>query len=65
MNPLIAMSNQLWCLAPLIVAISLVYGATRDERMGPIFQHALRFGAWVLGFILFIFVVLFLVSLAV
>ncbi len=37
------MINQLWYAAPLIVAISLVYAATRHELLEPILRHALRF----------------------
>ena len=47
---------------PLIVALSLVYAATRHEQMGPILTHALRFGAWITGFLLAIFLILVLVS---
>jgi hypothetical protein len=46
----------------LVVAISLVYGASRHELMGPILEHALRFGVWVVTFMLVIFVVLTFVS---
>ncbi len=54
--------NQLWYLLPLVVVISLVYGATRHELMGPILSHAWRFGVWVLTFIAVIFVVLFVIA---
>lgn len=54
--------NQLWHLLPLVVTISLVYGATRHEMPGPILNNALRFGIWMLGFIAVIFVVLFWIS---
>ena len=47
---------------PLIVALSLVYAATRHERIGPILNHALRFGVWITGFLLVIFVILLLLS---
>ena len=59
------MSNQLWYALPLIVAISLVYGATRHELMGPILIHAYRAAVWIVGFILIFFAVLLLVSWAV
>ena len=54
--------SRLWYAAPLIVAISLVYAATRHERPWPILEHAIRFGAWVIGFMLVIFVVLYVVA---
>jgi hypothetical protein len=54
--------NNLWYMIPLIVAISLVYGATRHELMGPILLHAYRAGVWMAGFMAVIFVVILLVS---
>jgi hypothetical protein len=41
---------QLWYALPLLVSVSLVYAATRHEEMGPILQHAVRFGIWVIVF---------------
>jgi hypothetical protein len=61
--PLAALlQNRLWYALPLIVAISLVYGATRDEQMVPILQHAFRAATWVVGFLAIIFGVLYMVS---
>lgn len=54
--------NQLWYLIPLIVSVSLVYGATRHELMGPILVHSLRAARWIVGFIAVIFAVLYAVS---
>jgi hypothetical protein len=56
------MSTLLPYLAPLVVVVSLVYGATRHELMVPILWHALRAAGWILGFMAMIFVVLFLLS---
>lgn len=53
---------QLWYLLPLVVAVSLVYGATRHELPGQIINHAARTAGWMLGFIGVIFVILLLVS---
>jgi hypothetical protein len=47
---------------PLIVTISLVYGATRHELMRPILQNAFRFGIWVTGFMVALFAVLFVIE---
>jgi hypothetical protein len=47
---------------PLVVAFSLVYGATRHEMMVPILQHAARAAVWTTGFMLVIFGVLLFVS---
>lgn len=49
---------NLWYAIPAIVAVSLVYAATRHEETGPILQHAVRVGAWITGFMLAVFVVI-------
>ncbi len=49
---------QIWYSLPLVVAISLVYAATRHEHMVPILQHALRFGLWIMGFMAVVFALL-------
>ena len=54
--------NRMWYAVPLVVVISLVYAATRHENAGPILEHAVRFGGWIIGFMLMVFVVLFLFS---
>ena len=53
---------QFWYALPLIVSISLVYGATRHELMRPILQHTIRAAVWITGFLLIIFGVLFTLS---
>ncbi len=55
-------AGDLWYALPLVIAVSLVYAATRHERMGPILAHAVRIGVWILGFMAVIFVALLLVS---
>ena len=55
-------TNDLWYTVPLIVAVSLVYSATRHELMAPILAHAARFGLMVIGFMAVIFAVLLLIS---
>lgn len=54
--------NPLWFFLPLVLAVSLVYGATRHEHMGPILHHALRAGVWILSFMGGIFLVLLVIS---
>jgi hypothetical protein len=54
--------NKLWHLAPLIVAISLVYGATRHEEMRAILIQAYRTAAWLTGFLAAIFVIFAILS---
>jgi hypothetical protein len=59
---LFAEANRLWYALPLIVVISLVYGATRHELCRPILEHALRFGAWIVGFMAILGCVMWLLS---
>jgi len=44
-------ATQIWHLVPLMIAVSLVYGATRFERRRDILEHSLRFAVWVFGFL--------------
>ncbi len=53
---------QIWYSVPLILVISLVYGATRHEYLKEIFIHALRAGIWLVGFLGIIFLVVWWVS---
>ena len=55
-------SAQLWYIVPLIVSVSLVYGATRHELPRPILYHAWHTAVWMLVFMGSIFAVLWLVS---
>lgn len=61
----VADTNRLWYALPLVVSVSLVYGATRHELMGPILINALRAAVWIGGFMAIIFAVLMLISWAV
>ncbi|MBJ43935.1 MAG: hypothetical protein CMJ80_11810 [Planctomycetaceae bacterium] len=54
--------NRMWYSVPLIAVISLVYAATRHEVIKPILEHAVRFGFWIVGFMLVVFVLLMFVS---
>jgi uncharacterized membrane protein YjjP (DUF1212 family) len=47
---LLAEINRLWFAIPLLVAVSLVYAATRHESMRDILPHATRFGFWTVVF---------------
>ena len=44
---------------PLIVAVSLVFGATRHENPQMIVKHSLGTARWITGFMLILMVVLF------
>jgi len=48
---------QLWYALPLIVVISLVYGATRDESLTGILGASIRAGAWLVCFLAIIFAI--------
>ncbi|MBC7855747.1 MAG: hypothetical protein IAF94_20140 [Pirellulaceae bacterium] len=56
------LNSQLWHLVPLILAVSLVYGATRHELLGPILHHAWKTTVWMLTFMGVIFAALFVLS---
>jgi hypothetical protein len=53
---------QLWYIMPLILAVSLVYGATRHELPGPILHHAFKTAVWMVTFMGAIFAILLFVS---
>ena len=53
---------DLWYALPAIAAISLVYAATRHERMAPILAHAGRVAVWIVGFMFAVFAVLQVIS---
>lgn len=55
-------SSLLWHAIPIVLIVSLVYGATRHELLAPILHHALRTAAWIAGFMLMIAGVLWVVS---
>jgi hypothetical protein len=59
--PVFAMVS-LWYALPLIVSVSLVCAATRHEELGPILNHAIRFGAWILVFMVVVMAVLWLMG---
>ncbi|MFW5693058.1 MAG: hypothetical protein ACOCWL_02475 [Thermoguttaceae bacterium] len=60
--PLIGQVNDMWYALPLILAVSLVYAATRHEETVPILVHAGRLALWIVGFMVAIFALLYLIS---
>jgi hypothetical protein len=50
---------------PLLVAISLVYGATRHEDMRLVLRHAMHTGYWITAFMGVIFLVLLVLGMMV
>ena len=59
--PLLAVVNLLYAI-PLIASVSLVCAATRHEQMGPILNHAFRFGMWIVVFMAVVMALLTLVE---
>ena len=52
------MDAKIWWAVPLIVSISLVYGATRHEHIGQIIIQSYKAAIWVIGFMLLTFAVI-------
>ncbi len=50
---------RLWYALPLVVVVSLVYGATRHENLKEIVEHSLRSAVWVVGFMAIIFAIIY------
>jgi hypothetical protein len=57
------LTQQYWYLLPLVVSVSLVYGATRHELPRPILYHAWHTALWMTIFMGSIFLVLWFASL--
>lgn len=53
---------QIWYAAPIIAVISLVYSGTRHEKMSEILLQSYHTAVWLVGFMLILFVVLWLLS---
>ena len=53
---------DLWYAVPAIITVSLVYSATRHERMRPLLIHAGRTAVWIVGFMSAVFIVMGLLS---
>lgn len=53
---------RLWYAIPLILVVSLVYGATRHERMKEIIEQSIRTAIGLVGFMSAIFVVIWLIG---
>ena len=51
-----------WLILPLVIAISLVYSASRHEAWPRIWSHALRLSLWILGILVAATAVLLLIN---
>jgi hypothetical protein len=58
----VAMVHVYWFVLPLIVAISLVYSASRYEPWPRIWANALRYFVYMLGILVLTTVVLLLIN---
>jgi hypothetical protein len=58
----LAAVNMMWYAVPLVVVISLVYSATRQEAMDAILSHALRLGFMIALFMIGIMILLAFVA---
>ncbi|MEC9094576.1 MAG: hypothetical protein VX438_17840 [Planctomycetota bacterium] len=52
-----------WYAFPLIVSISLVYGATRHEHLVPILMNAYKSAAWIVIFMAIIFLLIWIIGM--
>jgi hypothetical protein len=51
-----------WLILPLVIAISVVYSASRHEAWSRIWAHALRLSLWMLGILVIATAVLLLIN---
>jgi len=56
----LGLTPRIFYAVPLIVVISLVYGATRHENLSEILVHAIRSVTWIVGFMAIIFVLIWI-----
>ncbi len=56
---LLAAVPRFWYALPLVVVVSLVYGATRHEHLREILIHSFRSALWVVGFMGIIFAIIY------
>lgn len=62
-SPMLSISpTYLLYYVPLIIAISLVFGATRHEDTSRILRHAFYTARWITGFMGIIFVILLFIG---
>ena len=59
---LFAQIHIYWYVLPLVVAISLVYSASRHEAWPRIWWHAFKLGAMILGLLVFITALLLVIN---
>lgn len=54
--------SYMFYYVPLIIAIAMVFGATRHENTSLVLNHAWQTGRWITSFMAIIFAVLFVLN---
>ena len=57
-----SLTPRMFYAVPLVVVISLVYGATRHEYLPEILAHSFRSAIWVVGFMAIIFALIWVIG---
>jgi hypothetical protein len=55
-------SSVYWLVFPLVIAISLVYSASRHEAWAKIWAHSLRLCLWIFGILIGTIALLLLIN---
>ena len=59
---MIASVQVYWLVLPLVIAISLVYSASRHESWSRIWSHSLHLSLWIVGLLVAATAVLLLIN---
>ena len=59
---ILGMIHIYWFVLPLVVAISLVYSASRHESWPRIWMHSFRLCIWILGILVLTTAILLLIN---
>ena len=57
-----AQSNSYWFILPMVIAISLVYSASRHESWPRIWKHAIKLCTWIIGLLILATMVFLLIN---
>ncbi len=59
---IVGMLHSYWFVVPLVVAVSLVYAASRHESWRRIWTHAFRLCTWILGILVITTIILLAIN---
>jgi hypothetical protein len=59
---IVASIHIYWLILPLVIAISLVYAASRHESWARIWSHSLKLSVWILSILVVATAVLLLIN---